>query len=332
MASLRNFINAITNDNRLYTAEDIGEMTNREFLDNEKAIDYQLENLGIPRRGDLAGNPDVVYVHSYTRDDGTEVRAHYRSKPDGVGSNNYEHSGTSTGAAAGIEQPTLLEGGITYNDYQPNLRTTIDDYSSAIENISVGNLNKSLLDLGINTYGKYKLKQEDAVSLWNVASKGVTQNSTEDYINRNGKFYNNIGEIVKDFPQYKEQIKEKVKKQFKKDDVPAIVFHENSSVAKAISKSAELNDFIYKNVSALKSGEEVSGSLGFTSDSNLHNAFGKVDVLSAKLQGKYIEFILLDTYDFNPNEKNWKVQMGYSAQKAGLLNPYFTIVKVKYKI
>ena len=99
-----------------------------------------------------------------------------------------------------------------------------------------------------------------------------------------------------------------------------------------IRKSAELNDFIYKNVSALKSGEEVSGSLGFTSDSNLHNTFGKVDVLSAKLQGKFLEFILLDTYDFNPNETNWKVQMGYSAQKAGLLKPYYTIVKCKYKI
>ena len=331
MASLRNFINAITNDNRLYTAEDIGEMTNREFLDNEKAIDYQLNNLGIPRRGDLAGNPDVVYVHSYTRDDGTEVRAHYRSKPDGVGSNNYEHSGTSTGAAAGIEQPTLLEGGITYNNYPLQSRVTIDDYPQMIEDSLFGVVNRGILDLGINSIGEM-INQNDAVNFWNIASKGVTQNSTEDYINRNGKFYNNIGEIVKDFPQYKEQIKEKVKKQFKKDDVPAIVFHENSSVAKAISKSAELNDFIYKNVSALKSGEEVSGSLGFTSDSNLHNAFGKVDVLSAKLQGKYIEFILLDTYDFNPNETNPLVQMGYSAQKAGLLNPYFTIVKVKYKI
>lgn len=76
----------------------------------------------------------------------------------------------------------------------------------------------------------------------------------------------------------------------------------------------------------------MTGSLGFTSNNNLHNAFGKVDVLSAKLQGKYIEFILLDTYDFNPNETNPLVQMGYSVQKAGLLKPYFTIVKVKYKI
>ena len=331
MASLRNFINAITNDNKIYTAEDIGEMTNREFLDNEKAIDYQLANLGIPRRANLAGNSDVVYVHSYTRDDGTEVRAHYRSKPDGVGSNNYEHSGTSTGAAAGIEQPTLLEGGITYNDYQPNLRTTIDDYSQTIEDSLFGVVNRGILDLGINSIGE-KINQNDAINFWNIASGRRRKKQSAEYIKRNGKFYNNIGEIVKDFPQYKEQIKEKVKTQFKKDDVPAIVFHENSSVAKAISKSAELNDFIYKNVAALKSGKEVSGSLGFTSDSNLHSAFGKVDVLSAKLQGKFIEFILLDTYDFNPNETNPLVQMGYSAQKAGLLNPYFTIVRVKYKI
>ena len=331
MASLRNFINAITNDNKIYTAEDIGEMTNREFLDNEKAIDYQMANLGIPRRANLAGNSDVVYVHSYTRDDGTEVRAHYRSKPDGVGSNNYEHSGTSTGAAAGIEQPTLLEGGITYNNYPLQSRVTIDDYPQTIEDSLFGVVNRGILDLGINSIGE-KINQNDAINFWNIASGRRRKKQSAEYIKRNGKFYNNIGEIVKDFPQYKEQIKEKVKKQFKKDDVPAIVFHENSSVAKAISKSAELNDFIYKNVSALKSGEEVSGSLGFTSDSNLHSAFGKVDVLSAKLQGKYIEFILLDTYDFNPNETNPLVQMGYSAQKAGLLKPYFTIVKVKYKI
>ena len=76
----------------------------------------------------------------------------------------------------------------------------------------------------------------------------------------------------------------------------------------------------------------MTGSLEFTSDSNLHNAFGKVDILSAKLKGKDIDVILLDTYDFNPNEKNSLVEMGYSAQKAGLLKPYYTIVKCKYKI
>ena len=331
MASLRNFINAITNDNKIYTAEDIGGMSGDEFMENEKAINYQMANLGIPRESDLSGNPDVVYVHAYTRDDGTEVRAHYRSKPDGVGSNNYEHSGTSTGAAVDIEPTLKLEGGITYNDYQPNLRATIDDYSQAIENIFIGDLNKNLLDLGINTVGRIQ-KQNDAVNFWNIASQNLWKKQADDYIKGNGKFYKNMKDVINDFPQYKKQIQEKVKSQFKKDDVPGIVFHENSSVAKAIIKSEELNDFIYKNAAALKSGKEVTGSLGFNSDANLHNAFGKMDILSAKLQGKYIEFILLDTYDFNPNETNPLVQMGYSTQKAGLLHPYFTIVKCRYKI
>ena len=331
MASLRNFINAITNDNKIYTAEDIGGMSGDEFMENEKAINYQMANLGIPRESDLSGNPDVVYVHAYTRDDGTEVRAHYRSKPDVVGSNNYEHSGTSTGAAVDIEPTLKLEGGITYNDYQPNLRATIDDYSQAIENIFIGDLNKNLLDLGINTVGRIQ-KQNDAVNFWNIASQNLWKKQADDYIKGNGKFYKNMKDVINDFPQYKKQIQEKVKSQFKKDDVPGIVFHENSSVAKAIIKSEELNDFIYKNAAALKSGKEVTGSLGFNSDANLHNAFGKMDILSAKLQGKYIEFILLDTYDFNPNETNPLVQMGYSTQKAGLLHPYFTIVKCRYKI
>ena len=331
MASLRNFINAITNDNRVYTAEDIGGMSGDEFMENEKAIDYQMANLGIPRESELTGNPDVVYVHAYTRDDGTEVRAHYRSKPDGVGGNNYEHSGTSTGAAADIDPTLKLEGGITYNDYQPNLRATIDDYSQILEDGLVGLVNKGILDLGINTVGRIQ-KKNDAVNFWNIASQNLWKKQADDYIKGNGKFYNNMKDVINDFPQYKKQIQEKVKTQFKKDDVPGIVFHENSSVAKAIKKSAELNDFIYKNAAALKSGKEVTGSLGFNSDANLHNAFGKVDILSAKLNGKYIEFILLDTYDFNPNETNSLVQMGYSAQKARLLHPYFTIVKCRYKI
>ena len=332
MANLKNFINAITTDNRLYTAEDIGNMTSKEFASNEKAIDYQMENLGIPRQSDLTNNSDVVYVHAYTREDGTKVKAHYRSKPDGIGSDNYQNDGNNTDAAADINPTLKLEGGITYNDYQLQPRTTIDDYPQVIEDGLIGAFNKNLLDVGISFVGGLVSKQDDAVNFWNIASKGLTQKSNEEYIKRNGKIYNNIKDIANDFPQYTKQIKEKVKAQFNQNDVPGIVFHENSSVAQAISKSRELSDFISKNANALKSGKNVTGSLGFTSDNNLHNAFGKVDILSAKLKGKDIDVILLDTYDFNPNEKNSLVEMGYSAQKAGLLNPYYTIVKCKYKI
>lgn len=116
MANLRNFINAIANDNRIYTAEDIGKMTSKEFLANEKAIDYQLNNLGIPRESDLVGNPDVVYVHAYTKDDGTEVRAHYRSKPDGVVGNNYQMDGVATGGASNVDNFNIENSGLNNVD------------------------------------------------------------------------------------------------------------------------------------------------------------------------------------------------------------------------
>lgn len=86
------------------------------------------------------------------------------------------------------------------------------------------------------------------------------------------------------------------------------------------------------NYTDLMSGKEISGSFRFNGFNNLHNAFGSVDVLSAKVRGNYVDVELLDTYDFNPNGKNWKVQMGYSVQKANLLNPYYTIVRCKYKL
>ena len=306
MAKLKDFFNKVSNNNRIFTAEDIGEMSGSEFSQNEKAIDYQMGNLGIPRRNNLSENSDVVFVHAYTRADGTEVKAHYRSKNGGV----------MTGAAANLTPQ--------------NQRSTIDDYSSVVEDGFMGSISKTILDAAIWGYGELK-HEPDAVAMWNIASEPFW-NKNNDYIRKNGALYNNINSLSGEYAQYKSKIKEKVKSQFGKEDVPGIVFHENSSVAQAISKSQELNDFIYKNANALKSGKNVTGSLGFTSDRNLHNAFGKVDILSAKLKGKDIDVILLDTYDFNPNEKNWKVQMGYSVQKANLLNPYYTIVRCKYKL
>ena len=330
MASLRNFINAITNDNRIYTAEDIGSMTNKEFMANEKAIDYQMANLGIPRESELTGNPDVVYVHGYTRNDGTEVRAHYRSKPDGVGSNNYEHNGTSTGASANIEQPTVLEGGITYNDYPINKNAGIREHFEHNINSASGALNELMLNLGVNALG-YPLNQYDAVALWNMASNptGIYNN---DYIRKNGTLYNDVDSLTSEYTPYKTKIKNKIKSQFGDVNVPGVVLHENSNVSNVIAHSEELESFIRNNYPDLKSGKEVTGSFRFNGFTNLHSAFGSVDVLSAKVRGNFVDVTLLDTYDFNKYDSNLLVKMGRQAQEAGKLNPYFTIVKCRYRL
>ena len=328
--NLKNFFNTISNNNKIYTAEDIGKMSAEEFMTNEKAIDYQMENLGIPRESDLSGNPDVVYVHAYTRDDGTEVRAHYRSKPDGVGGNNYEHSGTSTGAAEDIEPTLKLDGGITYNNYPINKNAGIRNYFERNINSTDGLLNEKTLNLLINA-GGYPLNQNDAVALWNMASDS-TGIYNHDYIRKNGTLYNDVDSLTSEYAPYKTKIKNKIKSQFGDVNVPGVVLHENSNVSNVIAHSEELESFIRNNYADLKSGKEVSGSFRFNGFTNLHNAFGSVDVLSAKVRGNYVDVTLLDTYDFNKEDKNLFVKMGRRAQETGKLNPYFTIVRCRYKM
>lgn len=80
MANLKDFFNKVKNSDRIFTREEIGEMSSDEFRSNEKAIDYQLKEIGVPASSDLSVSEDVVFVHSYTRDDGTKVKSHYRSK------------------------------------------------------------------------------------------------------------------------------------------------------------------------------------------------------------------------------------------------------------
>lgn len=319
MAKLNEFFNQVSNNNRIYTSEDIGEMSNDEFSQNEKAIDYQMESIGIPRRNDLNGNSDVVYVHAYTRDDGTKVKAHYRSK-----------HGHITGAADNTEHTKMLESGITYNDYQINKNPTIVDCFKHQINSNIGSRNKNTLNFFINA-GGYPLNQNDAVALWNMASDptGIYNN---DYINKNGALYNDVDSLSDEYTPYKTKIKEKVKSQFGDVNVPGVVLHENSNVANAIADSPEMDNFIRNHYTDLKLGKEVSGSFRFNGFTNLHNAFGSVDVLSAKSQGDYIEVTILDTYDFNKNDINPLVILGRKAQETGKLNPYFTIIKCRYKL
>ena len=121
MANLKDFFNKVSNNNKIFTAEDIGEMSGNEYQQNEKAIFHQLKNLGIPRQSQLSGNPDVIYVHSYTKADGTQVKAHYRSR----------NGSSMTGTAANFNNSNAnnftLYGSVSKDDNGLNVNA-ISDY------------------------------------------------------------------------------------------------------------------------------------------------------------------------------------------------------------
>ena len=140
MGSLENYYNKETNDGRIFSFEDVVNIPQEEDAFYRKAIDYQYGEIGFPRDEELRNSSDVVYVRAYTRDDGTEVRAHYRSKNGHHFANpNKPALGTPKETKARIEsmvdnwmdswkdpETKTLQGGVRYD-------RTGDDYSKIEE-------------------------------------------------------------------------------------------------------------------------------------------------------------------------------------------------------
>ncbi len=140
MGSLENYYNKVTNDGRIFSFEDVLNIPREEDAFYRKAINYQYGEIGFPRDEELRNSRDVVYVRAYTRDDGTPVRAHYRSK----NGHNYTNPnkpvlGTPKETKAKIDamvdkwmdswkepETKTLKGGINYDN-------NTDDYSKIEE-------------------------------------------------------------------------------------------------------------------------------------------------------------------------------------------------------
>ena len=77
------FASDIDNLERIFTAEEIGNMDSDEYALFEKYLDNQMQTFGIPRKSQAdeevkSGN--LIWVNSYTRSDGTEVSGYYRQR------------------------------------------------------------------------------------------------------------------------------------------------------------------------------------------------------------------------------------------------------------
>ncbi|MBR1680862.1 hypothetical protein IJ707_03625 [bacterium] len=70
-------------ENKIFTAEEIGEMSSDEYEKYEAYIDNQLKEFGIPRNyqaNEEVAKGSMIWVDSYKRDDGTKVKGYYRRK------------------------------------------------------------------------------------------------------------------------------------------------------------------------------------------------------------------------------------------------------------
>ena len=164
----------------------------------------------------------------------------------------------------------------------------------------------------------------DANNLWKLSVQGLDSHS--DYIKKNGKVISSVSDLP---PKLKSFVTKKIKTQIYKSDCKGVYFHTNSSLSKEISHSAELKQYARKNIQALAAGNNISeGSVNFTSD-NLHLALGHADIIDMHLdENNNLRAYVIDTYDFNEDDPDWRVNWAYNIQEHGLITNYYTITEI----
>jgi len=310
MEKLKNFFNKIANNNRIFTAEDIGEMSGDEFSRNEKAINYQMGNLGIPRRNDLSGNPDVVYVHSYTRSDGTHVRAHYRSK----------NGSSMTGAAAMIENSNSNSNYKTENSKSRELKHA--DFS-----------HKERFNVFANYNARQNANRPDARELMNIALCGfnnlpehpefdVFQPDAVEYVNNHLNIKNSAGLAIP-------------------ENWHGVIYDKNSGFSKRLSVSPELQKQVIEKYDP-KTGAFTTNQIliDFKQDTNLNYSIGHGTILNPRIINGEFKGILFDKYDYKwltkeelPNDNiRGKNNKAYALQRIKQIKNYYVIIPIRFKV
>ena len=87
---------------------------------------------------------------------------------------------------------------------------------------------------------------------------------------------------------------------------------------------------IQENLDKLIKGEVIKeASTYFASNENLQKALGHADILYTTLsENGDLYALVLDTYDFNADDPDWKVRIARNAQEAGLLRNYYTLMVI----
>jgi hypothetical protein len=303
MANLKDFFNKVSNNNRIFTAEDIGEMTGNEYEQNEKAIFHQLQNLGIPRRNQLNGNPDVVYVHAYIKADGTHVKAHYRSK----------NGGAATGYATNTNNSQIKEfkpADFSYLDKSNLVKKYLHKYNEQ------ANINrpdaKELMNIGLSGFENLPKHSEFS----------VFQPEAVEYVNNQLSIKNSKGlEIPTGWN--------------------GIIYDKNSGFSKRLSNSPELQEQVMKFYdNKTKSFTSNQILIDFKQDKNLGYSIGHGTILNPKVENGEFKAILFDKYDFHwlskeklPDDKMRFINNGAAfAERTPILTNYYVIIPVRFRI
>jgi len=214
----------------------------------------------------------------------------------------------------------------SYADYCEQKHNYYKNLSGMARNIFVESpeLQKNAIGFGMFLYDKF-LGCYDAKALWKLSSSNFREGL--DYISKNGCTLKSIAytPLV-----IRKRIQDKVYQQLGVKDCIGILFNSKSSLSKSIVKSVDFQSYIIKHLDALKRGEVVNDSINFVSETNLHLSLGHADILDMCInEAGELTALVLDTYDFNEDDPDFKVEIAHNVQEHGLLTNYYTLTFIK---
>ena len=345
--SLRDYINEVMNDNRIFSHEDVIAMDNEEGKYYQKALDYQYGKIGFPRNSELASSDDVVFVQEYTRQDGTVVRAHYRSKA-GHGNPNKPVMKSPQ------EYKSELEKEINdYMDRDVQKRYGMPTGFAADANLKTeklvkneskekngGNIKEDVLrspdgykfqaiaaKTGIGA-GSYAQKYPTAVRYYKYALQGCRNVDEGTTVARVNDIKNqNIKQHIK-------QINNKIT-----DDCIIISPDRESSLVKSVKQNHALIRLLVENKEQIKNGMLIGKTIPdlkfYNSDPDLGALIGEAHIFSPYIDTNGdLYFQIPDFYDFEYRTGDDLLTVfnnnAYIQQEKGMLTNYVLLINVKY--
>lgn len=306
-----NFFNPKNNSDKIYSREDINQMSPEEFSKTREALYHQMAEVGVPSEAQLAASSDVIYVRAYTRDDGTKVRAHYRARRGSTYVEQVSANYTSPETQQYVGTPLL--GYVSAN--LPKQDMYMDKYDPLHHPI---NTLHSAINAGLNQ--NYPLTK-DAMDMFIHGSENYT-------LNNGIKLYQpgELDDKLKVLPENRRPPK----------NCYGVEFTEDSEISKRISLSPELKANVVENIK----GNKPVTSFAFEKDRDLIGSYHRVNIFDCKDEGSYYTGYLYDLYDFDINyglEYRKNPMLGIANQYAvgmqwfGLGKKYYMIIPFKIK-
>ena len=267
---------------------------------------------------------DKIHVNSYVKRDGTEVRAHERSR-NGNMCYPYDYK-------QGDSNPYAFPA-----KYQGSNQAEAEKFykEKALVNFvpkqfGVHSLVNTAANMGIYgagwAYSKY-YNLSDSWELFKVGS--VDHGYNPEYVQKNGVMHNSLNDLGD----------EKLAKSIKArlywegtgmDDCRVFDMHENSSLSQNIAQSAEMKDLLKKGLPMLRySGYLPSKKITFDTP-DLYNTLHGANIEGAQFDKDGNLYIKLgDLYNFDKNATSMRSMVGYKLQSEGKIKPYYLRMTVK---